>query len=64
MSLLDLLVELASTTPFQPKQNTLIKNQPKEIQNAFYQQNANFIKYQFMHDKNEILINERTVVQH
>jgi len=64
MSLLDLFIELAGTTPFKPKYNILINKQSKEIQHAFYLQDADFIKNQFLDNKNEILINERTVVQH
>lgn len=64
MSILNLLIELAATTPYQTELKNLIANQSNEIQYAFHCHNADFLKQQLMLNHHDVLINERTVVQH
>lgn len=61
MSILKLLSELAHATPKQSQ--SIIKNKPQNIQDAFAEHNAASIKLSLLNNIKEYFPNERTAVQ-
>lgn len=61
-NLLNLLIELATTSPYKTSIDELISSQPRAIQEAFLQQQVDYIKQTLSsHDANHCA-HQRTVV--